>query len=125
MWEIKVECACKKYGKEALCAPRYGKCENGKRYLPVKVLDVAGLIPGASEGLGLGNKFLDDLRTATVLLHVVDVSGTTNEKGEQTKGYDPTRDVEWLQQEIHSYFFFNFNFYFFSNFIHFRNKLDF
>lgn len=29
---------------------------------------------------GLGNKFLDDLRTADILLHIVDVSGTTNEK---------------------------------------------
>merc|ERR1712137_184144 len=65
------------------------------------------VIPGASEGLGLGNKFLDDLRTASVLLHVVDVSGNTNEKGEVTKGYDPTRDVAWLQHEIHSWIFSN------------------
>ena len=69
----------------------------------MKVLDVAGLIPGASEGLGLGNKFLDDLRHASVLMHVIDVSGTTDEKGEATEGYDPTNDVEWLRQEIHRY----------------------
>ena len=81
-------------------------CSNGVRFIPVKVLDVAGLIPGASEGLGLGNKFLDDLRTASVLLHVVDVSGTTNEKGESTEGYDPIKDIDWLQQEIHKSFFF-------------------
>jgi len=102
-----VNCPCAKYNRSHLCAPRYGKCVNGTRYLPVKVLDVAGLIPGASEGLGLGNKFLDDLRTASVLLHVIDSSGNTNEKGETTKGYDPCRDVEWLQQEIHSWIFNN------------------
>lgn len=62
------------------CAPRYGRCVKGRRYVPVKLLDVAGLIPGAHEGRGLGNKFLDDLRHADVLVHIVDVSGTTNEK---------------------------------------------
>jgi hypothetical protein len=52
---------------------------------------------------GLGNKFLDDLRHAHVLLHIVDVSGRTNEKGEETRGYDPLRDVDWLQDEIHRF----------------------
>mmetsp|Transcript_790 Transcript_790/g.994 ORF Transcript_790/g.994 Transcript_790/m.994 type:complete len:432 (-) Transcript_790:37-1332(-) len=102
-----VQCPCKNYGVSDKCRPRYGKCVDGMRYLPIKVLDVAGLIPGASEGLGLGNKFLDDLRSASVLLHVVDVSGNTNEKGEVTKGYDPTRDVQWLQLEINSWIFNN------------------
>jgi ribosome-binding ATPase YchF (GTP1/OBG family) len=41
---------------------------------------LVGLIPGAHAGLGLGNKFLDDLRHADVFLHVIDASGTTNEK---------------------------------------------
>lgn len=53
---------------------------------------------------GLGNKFLDDLRKADVLVHVVDVSGTTNEKGEVTSGYDPINDIDWLRSEIHKYF---------------------
>ncbi len=57
-------CPCKTHNVSHKCAPEYGKCENGIRYVPVKVLDVAGLIPGASEGKGLGNKFLDDLRHA-------------------------------------------------------------
>lgn len=65
------------------------------------MLDVAGLVPGASEGRGLGNKFLDDLRGAHVLLHIIDVAGRTNEKGEETIGYDPLKDIEWLQSEIH------------------------
>jgi len=49
---------------------------------------------------------LDDLRHADVLIHVVDVSGTTNEKGETTVGYDPTNDIEWLRTEIHRLDFF-------------------
>ncbi|KAK8816541.1 hypothetical protein WA556_001484 [Blastocystis sp. ATCC 50177/Nand II] len=77
--------------------------------IPVKLLDVAGLIPGASEGAGLGNKFLDDLRHAHVLIHIVDVSGRTNEKGENTVGYDPSRDIDWLYDEIHAWIFNNIN----------------
>eukprot|EP00127_Corallochytrium_limacisporum_P001801 Clim_evm8s84 gene=Clim_evmTU8s84 len=96
----RVDCACKRFGKESVCGPRYGRCENGTRYIPVKVLDVAGLVPGASEGEGLGNKFLDDLRHADVLMHIVDVSGTTTQKGEETIGYDPSNDVDWLDGEI-------------------------
>eukprot|EP01133_Synstelium_polycarpum_P011495 gene11495-13407_t len=71
------------------------------------MLDVAGLVPGASEGKGLGNQFLDDLRAAHVLLHVVDVSGTTNEKGEETTGYDPINDVQWLKDEVHQWIYNN------------------
>lgn len=52
------------------------------------------------QGLGLGNKFLDDLRHANVLIHILDISGTTNEKGEVTTGYDPSKDHEWLVLEI-------------------------
>eukprot|EP01132_Coremiostelium_polycephalum_P006065 gene6065-7555_t len=101
------ECPCKRFDKISQCSPRYGRCENGTRYIPVKMLDVAGLVPGASEGLGLGNQFLDDLRHAHVLLHVVDVSGTTNEKGEETTGYDPINDIQWLKDEIHNWIYNN------------------
>jgi ribosome-binding ATPase YchF (GTP1/OBG family) len=64
------------------------------------LLDVAGLVPGAHEGRGLGNKFLDDLRHADALIHVVDVSGTTDSEGKTTRGYDPVNDIEWLRDEI-------------------------
>ena len=57
---------------------------DGKRSVPIELLDVAGLVPGAHEGKGLGNKFLDDLRHADALIHVVDVSGTTDAEGEET-----------------------------------------
>lgn len=103
----KVPCPCAKYSKSELCSPRYGKCENGIRSIPIKMLDVAGLVPGASEGKGLGNQFLDDLRGAHVLLHIIDVAGRTNEKGEETIGHDPMVDIEWLQNEIHNWIFNN------------------
>ena len=82
------------------CKPNYGACENGKRSVPIELLDVAGLVPGAHEGKGLGNKFLDDLRHADALIHVVDVSGATDAEGKETRGYDPSVDIEWLRGEI-------------------------
>jgi ribosome-binding ATPase len=66
----------------------------------IELLDVAGLVPGAHEGKGLGNKFLDDLRHADGLVIVVDVSGTTDAEGKETRGYDPAEDVRWLRSEI-------------------------
>lgn len=68
--------------------------------MPIELLDVAGLVPGAHEGKGLGNKFLDDLRHADALIHVVDVSGTTDAEGKATRGYDPSLDIAWLRYEI-------------------------
>jgi ribosome-binding ATPase YchF (GTP1/OBG family) len=51
-------------------------------------------------GKGLGNRFLDDLRHADALVHVVDVSGTTDAEGKATRGYDPSQDIVWLRSEI-------------------------
>lgn len=48
----------------------------------------------------MGNKFLDDLRHADALIHVVDASGRTNAEGENTRGYDPSQDIAWLRGEI-------------------------
>ncbi|KAG0282085.1 hypothetical protein BGZ96_000846 [Linnemannia gamsii] len=104
-----IECPCKRFDKTKLCAPRYGRCIDGKRFVPIQILDVAGLVPGASEGQGLGNQFLDDLRHANALIHVVDVSGTTDANGKETVGYDPIGDIEWLRGEIHSWIFGNLN----------------
>lgn len=50
------------------------------------VKDVAGLVPGACDGRGKGNKFLNDLLDADVLIHVIDVSGETDENGKLTSG---------------------------------------
>ncbi|PVH16952.1 uncharacterized protein CXQ87_004510 [Candidozyma duobushaemuli] len=97
---LEVECACSRFGKTADCKPNYGYCRDGKRGVPVMLLDVAGLVPNAHLGRGLGNKFLSDLTEADCLLHIVDVSGTTDAEGKETRGYDPLKDIEWLQDEI-------------------------
>lgn len=97
---LEVECACKRVGKQDHCKPNYGYCRNGTRGVPVMLLDVAGLVPNAHLGRGLGNKFLSDLTEADCLIHIVDVSGTTNAEGKETRGYDPLQDIEWLQDEI-------------------------
>ena len=80
--------------------PRVGFIENDTRYVPVKLVDVAGLIPGAHEGKGLGNKFLSDLNEVDVLIHVVDFSGKTDEEGEPTEGHDPRKDIDFLEEEL-------------------------
>lgn len=97
---VKVECVCKEFGKQ--CNPRFGYSVGGYRFVPVELMDVAGLVPGAYSGKGMGNQFLDDLRQADVLIHVVDISGSINEKGEpvDTGTYDPAKDIEFLETEI-------------------------
>lgn len=97
---VKVECADKEFGKQ--CNPRAGYCIKGTRFVPVDLMDVAGLVPGAHKGLGMGNQFLDDLRQADALIHVVDVSGSSNEKGEPVEplSYDPANDVRFLETEM-------------------------
>lgn len=97
---VRVECADKDFSVQ--CNPRSGYCIHHTRFVPVELLDVAGLVPGAHEGKGLGNKFLDDLRQADVLIHVVDASGSTNEKGEavESGSHDPCKDVRFLEEEL-------------------------
>ena len=82
--------------------PVNSACVDGTRLIPVKLVDVAGLVPGASSGRGLGNKFLDDLRQADALIHVVDASGATDEEGRVVPAgsRDVTLDVEFIRQEI-------------------------
>lgn len=70
------------------------------RFVPIELYDVAGLVPGASEGKGLGNQFLDNLREADVLIHIVDVSGTTDIEGKPTENHDPCKDIEFLEKEL-------------------------
>lgn len=97
---VRVDCVDKEFNTQ--CNPRSGFCLNHVRFVPVDLIDVAGLVPGAHLGKGLGNKFLDDLRKADVLIHVVDASGMTNEKGEMVgeNGHDPLVDVSFLEEEI-------------------------
>jgi len=97
---VKVECAEKFFNVK--CNPRFGYCINGIRFVPIDMLDVAGLVPGAHEGKGMGNQFLDDLRQADVLVHVVDMAGSTNENGNpiQPGTYDPANDIKFLEEEL-------------------------
>jgi hypothetical protein len=94
----RTECPC--LARDERCGDE--NCHDGKRYVPVELLDVAGLVPGAHEGKGLGNQFLDALSNADVVLNVVDASGGTNAEGEpvETGAYDPTNDVEFIEEEM-------------------------
>ncbi len=100
---VKVDCIDKEFNVQ--CNPKHGFCINHHRFVPVDIMDVAGLVPGASEGKGLGNQFLDDLRGADVFIHVVDASGTTDIEGKPTKDYDPCDDVRFLEEELNKWFY--------------------
>ncbi len=99
---VKVDCIDKEFNTQ--CNPNHGFCINHKRFVPVDLIDVAGLVPGASEGKGLGNQFLDDLRQADVFIQIVDASGTTDEGGKPTENYDISRDVIFLEDELDKWF---------------------
>ncbi|MBE6502907.1 redox-regulated ATPase YchF [uncultured Methanobrevibacter sp.] len=94
------DCPCQEL--DVTCNPRNSICRDGKRLLPIELIDVAGLVPGAHEGKGLGNKFLDDLMQAKVFIHVIDASGSTNIEGNPVDpgSHDPLEDIEFLEEEI-------------------------
>ncbi len=100
---VKVDCIDKEFGVQ--CNPNHGFCINHHRFVPVDLMDVAGLVPGASEGKGLGNQFLDDLREADVFIHIIDASGTTDVEGKPTENYNPCNDVEFLEDELNKWFY--------------------
>ena len=97
---VKARCPHLDFGVQ--CTPRNSKCEDGVRFVAVEMIDVAGLVPGAHEGKGMGNKFLDDLRQAAALVHVVDASGCTDAEGNVCPdgSRDPLDDVRFLESEI-------------------------
>lgn len=82
--------------------PANSLCVNGTRLIPVELIDIAGIVPGAWEGRGLGNQFLDEIRRADALIHVVDASGGTDCEGRICKigEHDPVEDVQFLEREI-------------------------
>jgi ribosome-binding ATPase YchF (GTP1/OBG family) len=87
---------------DTICTPNNAPCENGTRLIPVKMIDVAGLVRDAHKGRGLGNKFLDDLRQANTLIHIVDASGCTDAEGNLCKigESNPIEEIEFLETEI-------------------------
>ena len=97
---VKISCVDKEFNVD--CQPRFGFCLEHNRFVPVKLIDVAGLVPGAHEGKGRGNQFLNDLNQADVLIHLIDVSGGTNEQGEPvTPGsHDPAKNIKFLEVEL-------------------------
>ena len=99
---VKAECACKHFKIQH----ENELCVNGTRFIPIKLIDVAGLVPGAHEGKGLGNQFLDDARQAEVLIHVVDIAGTTDIQGQPVPvgTHDPLEDIEFVQDEFDQWF---------------------
>jgi len=99
---VTAPCPCNEL--KVKCNPINSQCINGIRLVPVKLWDVAGLIPGAHEGRGLGLEFLNDIIQADMLIHIVDASGTTDSEGQPTEGYDPSNDVKFLEEEIDFWF---------------------
>ncbi|MCK5159911.1 MAG: redox-regulated ATPase YchF [Candidatus Heimdallarchaeota archaeon] len=93
-------CPCKDFNVK--CTPHNSECINGTRFVPIEAIDVAGLVPDACKGRGLGNKFLDDLRKAHALIHIVDASGSADEEGNPCGlgKYDSLNDVDFLEKEI-------------------------
>ena len=102
---VRVDCVDKEFNTK--CNPRLGYCIDSKRFVAVELLDVAGLVPGAHEGKGMGNQFLDDLNQADVLIHIIDASGSINEKGEPVPAlsYDPLNDIRFLEHELDMWYF--------------------
>ncbi len=84
------------------CTPGNAACVDGTRWVPVNLIDVPGLVPGAHEGKGLGHRFLDDLRAADGFVQVVDLSGATDAEGRPVApgSEAPSREVLWLEEEL-------------------------
>lgn len=97
---VRINCVCTEFGVKD--NPVHSICIDGIRFIPVQIIDVAGLVPGAHQGKGLGNKFLDDARQADALIHVIDISGSTDSEGRPlTPGSgDPIGDIRFVEEEF-------------------------
>lgn len=89
------------------CTPVSSLCIKGNRFIPIALVDLPGLIRGASKGRGLGNKFLDSIRQADVLIHVVDISGSTDEDGRYVRPghHDPVEDIMAIENEYEEWMY--------------------
>jgi len=98
---VRVECVCKELGIDC------NQCIDGWRFIPIKLIDVAGLVPEAHKGRGLGNEFLDNLRQSEAIIHVVDASGSTDAEGNEVGvgERDPKEDVKFLYHELDMWLF--------------------
>jgi ribosome-binding ATPase len=102
---LRTRCVCKELGVED--QPKNSRCVDGERFIPVELIDCPGLVPGASTGRGLGNQFLDDLRRADALVHVIDASGSTDSEGKPlaTGVHDPAEDISFLEKELEAWMY--------------------
>ncbi|MFW9828251.1 MAG: YchF-related putative GTPase [Candidatus Thorarchaeota archaeon] len=101
---VKSKCVCKELN--VIDNPKNSICIEGIRFIPINIVDVAGLVPDAHKGKGLGNKFLNDLVKADVLLHIVDITGSLDKSGKliSTGETDPYEDILFLENEINLWF---------------------
>ncbi len=101
---VKTKCVCKDLN--ITDNPKNSICIDGYRFIPINLIDVAGLVPDAHRGKGLGNRFLSDLVKADVLLHIVDITGSLDKTGNlvSTGQNDPYDDVFFLENEIDLWF---------------------
>jgi ribosome-binding ATPase YchF (GTP1/OBG family) len=95
---VRKKCPHPEIGKE--CKPKDSFCRKGTRFVPVRLLDVAGLVPDAHKGRGLGFRFLDDLASADALIHVIDASGKTDLEGRASESHDPALEISFLRKEL-------------------------
>ncbi len=97
---IRTPCVCTEFGVKD--NPSNSLCLDGIRLVPVELIDCAGLVPGAWQGRGLGNQFLDEIRKADALIHIVDAAGATDSEGRicEPSSHDPREDVNFLETEI-------------------------
>jgi ribosome-binding ATPase len=97
---VRIKCVCTEFRVKD--NPVHSICIDGIRFVPIQIIDVAGLVPGAHEGKGLGNKFLDDARQADALIHVIDVSGSTDSDGRPLAPGtgDPLEDIRFVEEEF-------------------------
>ena len=97
---IRSACVCKEF--DVKDDPVNSACVSGTRLIPVDVIDTPGLIPGAHQGKGLGNQFLDEVRRADALIVVADASGCTDITGQvcDPMTHDPIEDVTMFEEEF-------------------------
>ncbi len=97
---LRTQCVCKELNVKD--NPVNSVCIDGVRLIPVELVDTAGLVPDAWQGRGLGNQFLDEVRKADALIHIVDAAGSTDLEGRLVKPgtHDPLEDVRFLEREI-------------------------
>ena len=101
---VRSKCVCKEL--DVIDNPQNSICIDGTRFIPINLIDVAGLVPDAHKGKGLGNKFLNDLIKADILLHIVDITGSLDKTGKliSVGENDPYDDILFLENEINLWF---------------------